>query len=100
MDDNDEHLKRIDQVDKEYYHRDETKAYMRRIKGAAKTLGHYYKDEQRPLIQNEFLYKAIVRTTYAYFKDILECCEGLEWLEDHKLINKKGLKELEFYLAC
>ena len=60
----------------------------------------YYKDEQRPLIQNEFLYKAIVRTTNAYFQDLIERCHGPEWLEEEKLISKIGLKELEFYLAC
>ena len=61
---------------------------------------YYYKDEQRPLIQNEFLYKAIVRTTNAYFQDIMEKCDGLDWLEEEKLLNKIGHKELEFYLAC
>jgi len=51
-------------------------------------------------VHNEFLYKAIVRTSYAYFKDIIEKCESLEWLEEEKLLNKVALKELEFYFAC
>ena len=52
--------------------------WIARISDAANNLKDLYVDESKPLIHNEFLYKSVIKSTFAYFKHIVSKYETME----------------------
>ena len=52
--------------------------WVSRISDAAKILKDLYVDESKPIIHNEFLYKSVIKSTFAYFKHIVSKFETME----------------------
>ena len=49
-----------------------------RITEAASNMKDFYRNESKPLIHYEFLYKSIVKSTFAYFRHVVSKFETKE----------------------
>jgi hypothetical protein len=52
--------------------------WIERIAQASSNLKNFYGDESKPLIHYEFLYKSVVKSTFAYFKHIVSKFDTME----------------------